>query len=135
LVFLPGHHSRQFEAETYPNSRFKSRKGPFLHLDNARPHSADHEIQENNLIRLSHPTYSPELAPADFWFFVYPKVMLEESSFETSEEQQEKVTGILISIPTSTIKTVFEEWKKNLINTPSQRYKIDFKTTEPHRSS
>jgi hypothetical protein len=37
-------------------------KGHLLHLDNARPHMADHEIQGNNLTRLSHPAYSPDLA-------------------------------------------------------------------------
>jgi hypothetical protein len=50
-----------------PNSRSESRKGLFLHLDNARPHVADHEIQAHNLTWLSHPAYSPGLALADFW--------------------------------------------------------------------
>jgi hypothetical protein len=30
-------------------------KGHFLHLDNVRPHLADHAIQANNLTRLFHP--------------------------------------------------------------------------------
>jgi hypothetical protein len=37
-----------------------------LHLDNGRPHLADQEIRANNLTPLSHPAYSPDLAPADF---------------------------------------------------------------------
>jgi hypothetical protein len=72
---------------------------------------ADHEIQANNLTRLSHPADNPNLAPVDFWPFGYLKVMLEWSSFETSEELQENVTDILMSIPTSTFRAIFEEWK------------------------
>jgi hypothetical protein len=63
-------------------------------LDNARPNLADHEIQANNLTRLSHPVHSPNSTPADFWLFGYLKVMLEGSSFEMAEELQEKVTDI-----------------------------------------
>jgi hypothetical protein len=42
-------------------------KGHVLHLDNAKLHLADHQIQANNFARLSHPSYSPDLAPVDFW--------------------------------------------------------------------
>jgi hypothetical protein len=64
----------------------------------------DHEIQSNNLTRLSHPACCPDLAPVDFWLFGHLKVMLERSSFETAEDLEEKVMDILVSIP-----TVFEE--------------------------
>jgi hypothetical protein len=38
-------------------------------LDNATPHLANLKIQINNLIQLSHPAYSPDLArpTSDFW--------------------------------------------------------------------
>jgi hypothetical protein len=41
--------------------------------------------------------------------------MLEGSSFETAEEVQEKVTDILMSIPTSTFRALFEKWKSQLL--------------------
>jgi hypothetical protein len=72
-----------------------------LHLDNARSHLSDHEIQANHLTRLSHPPYNPHLAPADFWLFEYLKIMPQGSSFETVEELREKVTDMVISILTS----------------------------------
>jgi hypothetical protein len=75
----------------------------------------DHEIQLNNLTRLSYPAFSPDLAPADFWLFGYLRVMLEGSSFETAQELQGKATGILMSIPTSTFRAVFEEWKSRVL--------------------
>jgi hypothetical protein len=85
--------------------------GHVLRLDNTRVHLADHEIQANNLTRPSHPAYSPDLTPADFWLFGYLNVVLKGSSFETAEELQERVTDILKSISTSTFRAVFEECK------------------------
>jgi hypothetical protein len=84
-------------------------------LHNARPLFGDYEIQANNLTRLSHPVYSSDLAPADFWLFGHLKVMLEGSSFEAAEELQEKMADILMSIPTSTFRAVFEECKSRLL--------------------
>jgi hypothetical protein len=55
-------------------------KGHVLHLNNARPHLADHEIQANNFSRLLHPADSPDLAPAHFWPFAYRKTMQEVHS-------------------------------------------------------
>jgi hypothetical protein len=55
---------------------------------------ADHEIQANNLMQLSHPASSPDFSLSDFYLFGYLKVMLEGSSFERAEGLQEKVTDI-----------------------------------------
>jgi hypothetical protein len=74
-------------------------KGNFLHLDNARTNLADDDIKANNITRLSHPLYDPDLSPADFWLFGYLKMMLEGSSLETAENPQEKMTELLMSIP------------------------------------
>jgi hypothetical protein len=52
---------RQFEKETGSKYRSESRKGPLLHLNNAKLHLANHEIQANDLIRLSYPAYSSDL--------------------------------------------------------------------------
>jgi hypothetical protein len=57
----------------------------------------------------------PDLAPADFWPFGHLKLMLEESSFEAAGELHAKMTDILISIPTSTFRAIFEEWKSRLV--------------------
>jgi hypothetical protein len=56
-------------------------KDHLLYLDNTRPHLIGHEIHANDLTRLSHSPYSPDLAAADFRLFGYLKIMLEESSF------------------------------------------------------
>jgi hypothetical protein len=86
-----------------------------MRLDNAGPYLTDHEIQANNLSRLSHPAYSPDSTPADFWLFGYVIVMLQGNSFQIAGELHENVTDILISILTSTFRAVFEEWKGRLL--------------------
>jgi hypothetical protein len=86
-----------------------------LYLDNDRVRLDDHEIETNDFSLLSHPVYSPDLAPTDLWLFGDLKGMLEWSSFETAEELQERVTDILMSIPISTFRAVFEEWKSRLL--------------------
>ena len=44
-------------------------QGIFLHFDNARPHAAEHEVDEMGFKKLPHPPYSPDLAPSDFFLF------------------------------------------------------------------
>jgi hypothetical protein len=102
---------KKFAQIPDPNSE----KGHFVPLDNARANLAEHEIQSNNLTRLSHRASSSDLGPADFWCFGYLKVMLEGSLFEPAEELQEKVTDILASIPTPTFRAVFNEWKTRFL--------------------
>jgi hypothetical protein len=109
-------------------------KGHFLYLDNARPRFPDHEIQANNLIRLSHPAHSLDLAPAGFWPFGYLKVMVKGSSFETAEEMHEKVTNILMSIPTSTSEQYLRNGKVDCSDALKQVESI-FKNAPSQRSA
>ena len=47
-------------------------RGILLLHDNARPHTANltqATIRDLNFETLSHPPYSPDLAPSDFWLF------------------------------------------------------------------
>ena len=45
--------------------------GVILHLDNARPHLADEQMLELGVTRMSHPPYSPDLAPSDFLICIF----------------------------------------------------------------
>ena len=54
----------QFFFEKHRPQRLGS--GIILHLDNARPHLADEEMAELGITRMSHPPYSPDLAPQIF---------------------------------------------------------------------
>jgi histone-lysine N-methyltransferase SETMAR len=60
-----------------------------VHADNARDHTAQkcRTLCEENGLRLpSHPPYSPDLAPSDFFLFGYVKEHLKGMAFPSYEE-------------------------------------------------
>jgi hypothetical protein len=60
-------------------------------------------------------TFGLRMTAVYLWLVGYLKRMLEGSSFETAENVQEKVTYILMLIPTATFRPSFEEWKSRLL--------------------
>ena len=50
--------------------------------------------------QVTQPSYSPDLAPYDFWFFPKLKSPLKGKRFQTIDEIQENMTGQLMVIPT-----------------------------------
>ena len=76
--------------------------GVFLQLDNARPHTARSAlatIQDPSFEGLSHPPYSPDLAPIDFHVFGPLKEAMGSKSFRSDEEVQQAVHEWLRSQP------------------------------------
>ncbi len=57
-----------------------------LHHDNAKPHQTKNIkifLQQQGVMLMPHPPYSPDLAPSDFWLFGYLKQQLDTySDFE-----------------------------------------------------
>jgi hypothetical protein len=72
------------------------------------------------------------LASADFWCFWYLKDIPEGSSFETAEKLQEKAADILMLIPVSTFRAVFDEWKVDCCN-PLKQVDVIFKNVPSQR--
>jgi transposase len=61
--------------------------------DNARPHTASATIDVLETLKsevLSHPPYSPDLAPSDFYFFPH----LKGTHFTSDDEVKQAVTWI-----------------------------------------
>jgi len=88
--------------------------GPiFLHMDNAPPHRAklsQNALERNNITKLPHPPYSPDLAPCDFWLFGFLKGKLVGGSFNTEAELHEAVCSEIDKITIKNIRSVFNEW-------------------------
>jgi histone-lysine N-methyltransferase SETMAR len=64
--------------------------------DNARPHTARATIDALETLKfevLSHPPYSPELAPCDFHFFPHLKRDLKGTHFTSDDEVKQAVTS------------------------------------------
>ena len=67
----------------------KKKKGLF-HQDNALCHKSIAmmaKLHELHFELLPHPSYSPDLAPSDYWLFADLKGMLQGKSFSTNEEE------------------------------------------------
>ena len=64
--------------------------------DNARPHTARATIDALETLKfevLSHPPYSPDLAPSDFHFFPHLKSDLKGTHFTSDGEVRQAVTS------------------------------------------
>jgi histone-lysine N-methyltransferase SETMAR len=59
----------------------KKAKGIFLHMDNAKVHCVEKELEDYGMSRLPHPPYSPDLAPSDFFLLGHLKRELEGFTF------------------------------------------------------
>ncbi|GFX27341.1 histone-lysine N-methyltransferase SETMAR [Trichonephila clavipes] len=73
-------------------------KGVRFHHDNARPHTANRTtalVERFGWEMVSHPPYSPDLAPSDFHLFPELKKNLGGTQFQTDEEVQNAVVNFL----------------------------------------
>lgn len=73
-----------------------------LHMDNASYHVSVPALAyygENDINLLSHPAYSPDLAPCDFWAFPTLKAQLRGTKFNTLDQLKTEAKRVLRSIP------------------------------------
>jgi hypothetical protein len=84
-------------------------------LDKTRTNLADCEIQAHDFNWLSYRAYSLDLGPVDVRLLGNLNIMLEGSSFEMTEELQEKLTNVLMVIPASSLRTSIEKWENPLL--------------------
>ena len=76
---------------------FKSDQWHF-HQDNAPVHNSilvTDYLTKMDIKTISHPPYSPDLAPCDFWLFPKLKENLRGCRYETIEEMKEAVTKVI----------------------------------------
>ena len=85
-----------------------------LHHDNAPAHASfiRNYLEKHQTSVVSHPPYSPNLAPAPFFLFPKLKATLKERRFQTTEEIQENATRELRAITESAFQEAFQRWKK-----------------------
>jgi len=65
---------------------------------------------------VSHPPYSPDLAPADLFLFPKLKTTLKGRRFQTMEEMQENAIRELRAITECAFQEAFQQWKKRVGN-------------------
>ena len=82
-----------------------------LHHDNAKPHVAKTVksfLNDNKVLIMDQPPYSPDLAPSDFWLFDYVKAQLSDHSDPKSLNNQ--ITKILKNTPHVEYLKTFQKW-------------------------
>ncbi|XP_047122427.1 histone-lysine N-methyltransferase SETMAR-like isoform X1 [Hydra vulgaris] len=77
-----------------------NRKGVVFHQDNARPHTA--KITRETLARLQweilpHPSYSPDLAPSDYYLFLALDNHMRNRQFQNREDLENELNHIFSS--------------------------------------
>ncbi len=73
-----------------------------LHMDNAPCHVSVPALAyygENDIDLLSHPAYSPDLAPCNFWAFPSLKGLLRDRKFPSVEALQTEIRRLLRATP------------------------------------
>ncbi|UYV67065.1 hypothetical protein LAZ67_4003795 [Cordylochernes scorpioides] len=91
-------------------------KGVRFHHDNARPHTAHQTtalIEEFEWELVSHPPYSPDVAPSDFHFFPELKKNLGETQFQDDDELEEEVLGFLRGQAAEFFDSGFHKWDQH----------------------
>jgi hypothetical protein len=69
-------------------------------------------VTNNNMVIVSHPLYSLDLASCDFTFFPKLKMKLKGQRFETVSDSQRESQAILYNVKENDFHPAFEAWKK-----------------------
>jgi hypothetical protein len=67
-------------------------------------------ITQNQILRVPHPPYSPDIAPPDFWLFgrMGISLSLPGRMFDEPEQLREAITELLNDIQPSELEVVFQ---------------------------
>jgi hypothetical protein len=101
----------------YPTGRSCRQRKCALHFDNAPIHNSKvvtDKLDEQNLKRMPHPAYSPDVSPCNFFLFGYLKDKLIDKQYTTPEELLSEVTAIISEIPSDLISRVFATSQERL---------------------
>jgi hypothetical protein len=97
--------------------RRETLRGLFIYMDNARLHNSERAqecIRTSKAERLPHSTYSPDLAPSDFFLFEDLKEKLTDYNRGPWEQLKEAIIEIFNEIPQDALVLVFMSWMKRL---------------------
>lgn len=93
------------------------RRRVILHHDNASSHTAHKTtkfLNDENVELMSHPPYSPDLSPNDFFTFPRIKDLLRGQRFENPEAAVEAYKSAILAMPTSNWNYCFNDWFKRM---------------------
>ena len=104
-------------VEILDNDPDHSREKFVIHADNAKPHTSKKTVEffeENKIKKAIHPSYSPDVAPTDFFQLGYIKGRLQGMKFEEPDELFSTIIEIANSIPPDILHQAYREWLTRL---------------------
>lgn len=108
--------------KAYDETRPKTKQIYLLH-DNAKPHTAElvqKKLEKFNWLPLTHPPYSPDLAPSDYYLFLSLSNSLRNRKFETREDAVNYIEEYFSSKPQEFFRKGIEKltnrWREVISN-------------------
>ena len=92
--------------------------GLLLHHDNARAHTATVTLDflaSNDVQLVTYPSYSPDLAPCNWYLFPSAKRQMSGKQFQNAKDARAFFDGVLLDIPQSTWSGVIESWFERMV--------------------
>ena len=92
-------------------------RGLLLHHDNASAHTAAVTLDflaASDVQLVTHPPYSPDVAPCDWFLFPSVKRQLKGKQFQNAEDARAFIEGVILDIPQSTWSGVIDSWFKRM---------------------
>ena len=94
-------------------------RGLLLYYDNASARTAAVTLDfpsASDVQLVTHPPYSPDLAPCDWFLFLSVKWQLKGKQFQNAEDARAFIEGVVLDIPQSTWSGVIDSWFERMVN-------------------
>ena len=72
-------------------------------------------LATNDVQLVTHPPYSPDLAPCDWFLFPSVKRQLKGEQFQDAKDAQAFIEGVILDIPQSTWSGVIDSWFERVV--------------------
>ena len=92
--------------------------GLLLHHDNASVHTAAVTLDflaASDVQLVTHPPYSSDLVPCDWFLFPSVKRQLKGKQFQNAEDARAFFEGVILDIPQSTWSGVIDSWFERMV--------------------
>jgi transposase len=89
-----------------------------VHMDNSICHNGakiTEKLEKRHIARATHPSYSPDLSPYDFWLFEILKQKMKERVFQSEEQILAAITESWNELTFEDIQRVFRNWMERLM--------------------
>jgi histone-lysine N-methyltransferase SETMAR len=115
--YFAEHIMPSFVSICYPTGRSCQQRKAVLYFDKPPIHNSKvvtDKFDEQNLKRLPHPAYSPDLFPCDFFLFGFLKQKLTDKQYTPLEGRFAEVTTIVSENASDLISRVFATWQERV---------------------